>query len=593
MTNMQLEQRLEFARQVFAGLSGLPRIPELDIAPQRTYVESTLEEVLFPLIRDNDVIVVSGAFFGDEGKGKTVDAIARHPLIRMIMRANSGENAGHTVVVDGVKYVFHLMPSGILIPGKTSLIGPECVMDPITFMGEAEQLTRNGKSYDNLYIGNVQITTPYHKLMDFLGNPTNSSTLRGISPVHSSKMKKRGLRLDDLFRPADEQAKILLKDMEEYIGMLRFKGLEDARIIEMCDELNSGGNKRIPDHVIGFLKAGENVSDKIDFMIDLYDGAVVSNSAFPKQADTRRMLRMGLKRGEKCLIECAQSYWLRNPNVKHWRSSTSADTGASGTIASAGYNPRKYRTIVINVEKQPDSRVGLGENVSGFVPQDWFSSRGIDTLEKLKGKCERVEDIAHLYFDSVSSNGILRPVVYEDTDGTGYMVGEALAIAWARKFGECGATTKKPRVLGLFDCVMGYEMNDEQGPYLTISAMDRFDDCDKVGIVVGYVFHDPRGRKVFSEGVWYENGTAIRPGDQIPGEQVLRHCHQIIKVMDGWKGTPIWSEKRKPGDPLPKSLQDFVSAIEQFTEAQVISLGNGEESSGLIYIKNEGHCPRY
>ena len=115
----------------FKRLRQQPRIPELDYVPTRKYVESTKEDVLHPLIESSNVILVPGAYFGDEGKGKTVDAIARHPAVQVVARVNSGENAGHTVIgPTGIEYDFHLCPSGLLTPGKVNVVGPECVMDP-------------------------------------------------------------------------------------------------------------------------------------------------------------------------------------------------------------------------------------------------------------------------------------------------------------------------------------------------------------------------------------------------------------------------------------------------------------------------------
>ena len=112
-----------------------------------------------------------GAYFGDEAKGKTVDAIARHPAVQVVARVNSGENAGHTVIGEnGVKYDFHLCPSGLLTPGKVNVVGPECVMDPVSFMQrEVQQLIDTGVSYkDRLFVGNVFLVCPHHKVLDLI-----------------------------------------------------------------------------------------------------------------------------------------------------------------------------------------------------------------------------------------------------------------------------------------------------------------------------------------------------------------------------------------------------------------------------------------
>ena len=177
------------------------------------------------------MIMVAGAFFGDEGKGKTVDAVARHPQCNCIARTNSGENAGHTVFDEkGNKFVFHLAPSGLLLEGKRDFVGPECVMDPISFMEkEVAQLIKAGIDYKSrLFVGNVHIVTPYHKLLDLLTSPPNSSTLKGMSPIHASKVTKRGIRMDHIY---NDEAVIRrrLASLDTYFGVLKVQGSATRR----------------------------------------------------------------------------------------------------------------------------------------------------------------------------------------------------------------------------------------------------------------------------------------------------------------------------------------------------------------------------
>ena len=115
-------QKLVAEREaIYATMQHIPRIEELDYTPSGKYREASEEEVLWPLIDASNCLLVPGAYFGDEGKGKTVDAIACHPDVQVVARVNSGENAGHTVIGEtGIKYDFHLCPSGLLTPGKVS-----------------------------------------------------------------------------------------------------------------------------------------------------------------------------------------------------------------------------------------------------------------------------------------------------------------------------------------------------------------------------------------------------------------------------------------------------------------------------------------
>jgi len=573
----------DHVQEVWEGTRNTPRISELDFKNTRRFQILSEKEVLYPIIDAHDVIVVAGAFFGDEGKGKTVAGIAYHPDIGIIVRTNSGENAGHTVYDEhGNKFVFHLAPSGLLLPDKINGIGPNCVMDPISFMRtEISQLVEHGVDYSNLFVDNVHIVTPYHKLLDALG-PANSSTVKGMSPVHSSKVTKKGLRLDDLFNSEDVQRSRLEKDMETYQGILLQKGLDDEALIEKCHEINSDGIERVPDYIFEFLETRDE--DKVDFLIDMYRREVVENPAFPKRGDVVGLIRDTLKKGKKVLCEGPQSGPLSNMFKQHSRSSTAADTTSAGIKAAGGYNVEKYTSVTLNIHKNPSpSRVGIGSNPTGYVKQDFFSSRNLQSLKDLEGACDDFDAIQKIFMDSVQENGILEPVTYEDDFGE-YTIGAAMAIASSKQHGEFGATTKKPRVCGLFDCVLQYEMNELQGPYLSISAMDRGDDYDKVGLAIAYVFFDPSGESKSDSSGTYSNGDIIKAGDTLPSEIVLEHCYPIIKLMDGWKNTPIAKGVRDEEDPLPQTVQDYIGAVQHYTGNTVISIGNGRNTPDLLYI---------
>ncbi|KAG5509600.1 hypothetical protein JKF63_06305 [Porcisia hertigi] len=583
----------ERQRELYKALRALPPLPELQ-EPRcvEEYCEVSLEDSLYRIVEANDVVVVAGAFFGDEGKGKTVDAVARHPLCTCIARVNSGENAGHTVFdKTGRKFVFNLAPSGLLLPGKRNYVGPECVMDPISFMEkEVIQLIEAGVDYqDRLFIGNVCIVTPYHKLLDLLGSATNSSTLKGMAPVHGSKVTKRGIRLDHIFNDEETLRARLEKDMGTYFGLLKLKNLSDADVVRRCQEENSDGVLRVPDYVVAFAQA----EDKVEFLVQLYRDRVRCNPNFPARCDVIHELRAAVLRGEKVLLEGPQSYWLSNARTKFWESTTSADTTASGLLAASQLNFQQFRTVVLNVHKTPgSSRVGIGACPSSFVPQDYFSAQNIKTLHDLPpAACADFEAIQRTLFrhgfpfskNKALHNGIMAPVEYSDETGT-YNIGVAMAIASAKHHGECGAVTKKPRVCGFFDCVLQHEVNNNQGPYLTISAIDRGDDYDMIGVTIAYVYHNLEGKQVDVDGHVYKNGDIIRAGDPVPSESALYHCYPIVKLIDGWSGSPVAASKRRRNTPLPRGVCELLSTIEYFTNSKVLSIGNGPNGDDIIYL---------
>lgn len=572
MTNENIETN------TLKSVENIQIIPELKDSKHEEFKISSKEEVLYPIIENTDVAIVAGAFFGDEGKGKTVDAIATHPKITYVARVNSGENAGHTVFHNGTKYVFHLVPSGLFTNCENG-IGHNCVMDPVSFMDkEISQLIKNNIDYSNLKIGNVLIVTPYSKIIDALGQ-ANSSTLKGMSPSHSSKVTKKGLRMDDIFCSEEHQAKIIKTEMEMFEALLLRREITEEELIKQFEELNSDGNKRIPDYVIDFLKS----EDKIKYVIELYKKTIVNNNTFPKRENVTRRIQEELNKGNKVLLEGPQSFFLSNNIETHWRSSTSADTTSAGIKAATGYNTDKYKSTTINVHKTPgSSRVGNGANPCGFVAQNYFAKRKINTLDDIKGVCDNFDEIQKQFFESVGENGILKNNNYVDKDGKEYPISVAMAIANSKHFNEKGATTLKPRVTGLFDCVAHHIVNETQGPHLTISALDRADDCDKIGLVIGYVVSNPENKILISNGKTYSHGDIILPGE-MPSENVLYNCVPIIKVMNSWKGNPIASGKL--GNDLPKELQAYLSEIKTRTGANIISIGNGPNRDDLIYLK--------
>jgi adenylosuccinate synthase len=566
-------------------LKGVAPIPELAYKGTATYREGPLEEVLYPIIESADVLIVAGAYFGDEGKGKTVDAIAHHKDVGVIARVNSGENAGHTVFdKEGRKYVFNLAPSGLLLEGKINLIGCECVMDPISFMEkEMKQLIANGKDYKlQLFVGNVHVVCPHHKLLDLVTSSINSSTLKGMAPIHASKVLKRGIRLDHIYNDEATLKARIKRDLEPFTGALQIRGIDNAKLVQMCKEANADGVIRIPDYVAAFAAA----EDKVEYTANLLLTRVRDNPAFPTRVDATYYIRKVLSEGRKVLLEGPQSYWLSNAREKFWESSTSADTSAAGLVATSHFNFQKYRVKVLNIHKTPaSSRVGIGANPCAYVPQDFFSSKGIQTLRDLpKGCCADFAAIQAKFSSCVRPNGIIEPCDYED--GTGkYSIGVAMAVASSVHHGECGSTTQKPRICGMFDCVAQFEVSSTQGPYLAISAMDRGDDYDFVSMVIAYVYYNAEGKTYDCNGTKYKNGDIIKAGMPMPTEQALFSCHPIVKLIPGWKATPIAADKRKVGDALPAGVCEFVDAVEHFTGSQVVSIGNGPKGHQIIYLK--------
>ncbi|GAB4225977.1 MAG: adenylosuccinate synthase [Stanieria sp.] len=150
-------------------------------------------------------VIVIGAQWGDEGKGKITDLLSRSADV--VVRSQGGVNAGHTVVVQGQIFKLHLIPSGILYPNTECIIGSGTVIDPQVLIAEMEQLQALGVSFDNLFISQTaHVTMPYHRLIDCAseerrGEYRIGTTGRGIGPTYADKSERTGIRVLDLINP--------------------------------------------------------------------------------------------------------------------------------------------------------------------------------------------------------------------------------------------------------------------------------------------------------------------------------------------------------------------------------------------------------
>jgi len=274
-------------------------------------------------------VVVVGAQWGDEGKGKVVDIYTEHA--DDIVRYQGGNNAGHTLVVGSEKVVLHLIPSGILHEGKRCIIGNGVVLDPEVFIREITKLKGSGRISDDsclLLSESLHIIMPYHKQIDIAreaksGDKKIGTTGRGIGPCYEDKIGRRGIRLMDLL------------DREVFARKLREALTEKNFILEKL--------------------LGEAPCD--------FDAILAEYGAYAEVlkkyvADTSLVLSNDLKAGKKALFEGAQGTLL---DVDHgtYPYVTSSSTCAGGACTGSGVSPREIHEI-IGISKAYVTRVGSG-----------------------------------------------------------------------------------------------------------------------------------------------------------------------------------------------------------------------------------------
>lgn len=530
------------------------------------------------IIKENQIICVSGGYFGDEAKGKTVADLS--DFVEGVARVNSGENAGHTVHMNDKECVFHLIPSGIQT-GKPTFIGDNCVMDPINFFHkEIEQLIKNGINYSNLTIGNTFVVMPWHKITDLMRNP-NASTGKGMSQIHQEIAAKKALRLEDFLN--DEEFLKIKKSYQEWEQILFHKFGGHQNIIRALQR-----NKiELPEHLRRFLEKENEVG-----LREIYETIknTITAEEFPKIGNPRKEMTEILNKGGRILLEGPQSFYLSNIEGTHFSSSTSAQTHPTGILAASGLSPA-FETVTINVLKIPSSRVGLGANPSGYVEQDWFSKRNLkkDDLIELSNKlqinffetyrnfCEAIKsDLDPTQLPYRSSKEWIKNYSFEDRE---LMLNEALAIASCLHFKEFGTTTGKPRICGSLDLPHLHHMVKYQNKKVTFSCIDRFDGLESIIVVKGYEYVSENTR--ISNGEVYKFGDKIMVGDELPSEGVLKNCKPIYEVLDGWKT----SNGTSHGDEIDQNLGKFFNYVETSTNCRIISFGNGPKTKDMVYIK--------
>jgi adenylosuccinate synthase len=282
-------------------------------------------------------IALLGAQWGDEGKGKATDLLGEQ--VHYVVKFNGGNNAGHTIVVGDEKYALHLLPSGILTPGVTPVIGNGVVVDLGVLFGEIDAITARGVDCSRLVVSaDAHIVTPYHVLMDkvgerFLGKAKIGTTGRGIGPSYADKMSRLGVRVQDLF---DE--KILRQKIE---GALELKN-------QLLVKVYNRKAISIDEVVIELLAYAERLR--------------------PMVADTALLLERALNDGKVVLLEAGQATML---DVDHgtYPFVTSSSATAGGACTGSGIPPTRIDRVLA-VVKAYATRVGEGPMPTELLDAD-------------------------------------------------------------------------------------------------------------------------------------------------------------------------------------------------------------------------------
>jgi adenylosuccinate synthase len=290
-------------------------------------------------------IVLVGAQWGDEGKGKATDLLGDR--VDYVVRYQGGNNAGHTVVIGDESYALHLLPSGVLSPQVTPVIGNGVVIDPEVLIAEIEGLTRRGVSCDRLLISaNAHLIMPHHRALDkvterYLGDARIGTTGRGIGPTYGDKVARTGIRVQDLFDPGilAQKLDLVLREKNQVLTKVyNRRGIDAAAVTQE------------------YLGYGQRMG--------------------PYLADTALILNRALDEHRTVLLEGAQATML---DVDHgtYPFVTSSSPTAGGACAGSGIGPTRI-TKVIGIVKAYTTRVGAGPFPTEAPDEqgDWLRQAG-------------------------------------------------------------------------------------------------------------------------------------------------------------------------------------------------------------------------
>ncbi|MBS2038179.1 adenylosuccinate synthetase [bacterium] len=439
-------------------------------------------------------VLIAGAQFGDEGKGKIVDLLVQKGDLDVVVRFNGGANAGHTIVLDDGKYPLHLIPSGILHKETINIIAAGVVVDPLFLVKEIENLKTRGITCDNLFISDrAHMVMPWHRAIDAAQGGRLGTTAKGIGPTYEDRAGRRGIRVGDMI---DENGQI---DLEHF----------SRRVKEVCAEKNNLFQKvhnldplNADDIIREFVQAAEVIKGKV--------------------RDTGAMIAELIKQGKTFLYEGAQGSlldvdWGTYPYV------TSSSVGLAGCYVGTG-------NCVL-----PDIRMGVVKAYGTRVGEGHFPAE--------LGEYERIKEQ-----DKVAPGGTLPPLTDEEKalalNGDDYWMGR-----WLRSVGaEYGTTTGRPRRCGWLDIVAVRQAVRMSGlNQIALTKLDVLDGIPKLKVCVAYEYQGKRTtdfparihhlhdyKPVYEELEGWDSLGKATSFDDLP-EQAKTY----VKKLEEWIGVPI------------------------------------------------------
>jgi len=478
--------------------------------------------------------------WGDTGKGKFVDLFSEWADI--IARGTGGDNAGHTICLNGKSYISHIIPSGILWDkqGKINIIGSGCAFNPRIAEKEILNLSEEGYSFKNLMISqNVKLILPQNVVIDRLTGGKIGTTGRGIGSVYTDHYSRIGLTANDLLNP-DIFKKKLITNLEDKIRFIKtFAPNEVEKIISD-----------------NFLENGLYYNSVNIFNIQAIIARYMEYGLFFKDMifNTDKFMRDNVKK-KNILLEGAQGLLL-SIDKGTYPFVTSSDCSAYSLARGAGL---KYSEVdlTLGVVKFPYmTRVGEGPfptEMGGETSARWCGNK-VTTKELEETMLAKVA-----YINSPDS----------------FHQGVAIRIAG----NEYGATTKRPRRTGWIDLPLLRYAIAENGPELILTKIDVLNFCYEINICIAYIYQGPK---------FYYGELILCKGDTIeiaiPSAEIMNFCEPVYQKFHGWNAD---IKNINNFQDLPENLINIINFIEEKTGANIRIISTGADREKTIFINKK------
>ena len=493
------------------------------------------------MFKTDQIIGICGAAWGDEGKGKFTDEFAG--FADVVIRAQGGCNAGHTVIIENTILKLHHIPSGIANKNVLNIIGNGVVVDPqILIEKELKQLKNSGITDYNLKIcGSAHVIMPWHRILDrarevSLDKEKIGTTAKGIGPCYSDKIMRCGIRVNDLLNPDILKKKIETNIIEKEKMIFGLYAIPEKTFCEwmQLDDQHSGS----------WLLNGKFNPQAI---FDTY--SQWAKILKPMIADTNQLIRAAISSGKKILLEGAQGLLL---DIDHgtFPFVTSSNCCAGGFSTGAGLPPQSINRIY-NVMSAYMTRVGSGPFPTELGTEEQTSTEHASQRMDLE-TCKKLAKTAK---DDYTLGKIIRHIA-----------------------GEFGTTTGRPRRTGWFDAVACRQAIEINGPDVIISKLDVLDCMPILRICTAYKYTGP---EIEYNGIWLKTGEIL---ERFPSEaHILKNC-KIGKYEEynGWQ-TDITNAKSYAE--LPELAKIYLTGIEKILNAKIRLVSVGPKRNQTLEVK--------